>query len=52
LALREAGAFAAALGELDSLVFAGGISEKAPQSARGSSTCWHFLVLKSKKNAM
>ena len=34
------GAFAAALGGLDSLVFAGGIGENAPRSAAASATAW------------
>ena len=36
------GAFAAALGGLDTLVFAGGIGENAPRSARGFARGWDF----------
>ena len=35
------GAFAAALGGLDTLVFAGGIGENAPRFAAGSARDWH-----------
>ena len=34
------GAFAAALGGIDTLVFAGGIGENAPRSAAGSARAW------------
>ena len=37
------GAFAAALGGLDTLVFAGGIGENAPTVGAESAMGWHFL---------
>jgi acetate kinase len=37
------GAFAAALGGLDTLVFAGGIGENAPTVRPGSAMGWDFL---------
>ena len=44
------GAFAAALGGLDTLVFAGGIGENAPRSAPESAKGWRFLESNSKKS--
>ena len=44
------GAFAAALGGLDTLVFAGGIGENAPQFAPGFAMGWDSLESNSKKN--
>ncbi len=43
-------ALAGALGGLDTLVFAGGIGERAPRSARGSATAWDFSASKSMGN--
>ena len=44
------GAFAAALGGLDTLVFAGGIGENAPRSAPGFAMGWDSLASNSKKS--
>lgn len=46
------GAFAAALGGLDQLVFAGGTGENAPRSVPGFSRGWDSLESKSKKSEM
>ena len=46
------GAFAAALGGLDTLVFAGGIGENAPKSAPGFAMGWDSLESKLKKSEM
>jgi len=43
------GAFAAALGGLDALVFAGGIGENCLLSAPASARVWDFLGSDSKK---
>jgi len=44
------GAFAAALGGLDTLVFAGGIGENAPRSAPGFARDWDSLGSNWKKS--
>jgi acetate kinase len=44
------GAFAAALGGLDTLVFAGGIGENAPTVRARFALGWDFSVSNSKKN--
>jgi acetate kinase len=44
------GAFAAALGGLDTLVFAGGIGENAPRFAPGFAMGWDFLESNLKKS--
>ena len=46
------GAFAAALGGLDTLVFAGGIGEMRPRSATGFAMGWGFLESNSTKSEM
>ena len=45
------GAFAAAFGGLDTLVFAGGIGENAPSFAPGFAMDWAFLESSSKRSA-
>ena len=46
------GAFAAALGGLDTLVFAGGIGENAPASAPASATGWASSASNWKRREM
>jgi len=46
------GAFAAALGGLDTLVFAGASGRTPPRSARGFATGWDFLASNWTSNAM